>query len=105
MAGRPKVAKWSPPKTLTIILRYTCLTRTPPIARGRDLGASPGGDIMVHGLHNGIGWLGSLHLAINWTDVTNSQIEEIWSLVGATPRLKSSHNGGDSGILAAKNRT
>jgi murein L,D-transpeptidase YafK len=49
------------------------------------LGASPGGDIMLHGLHNGFGWLGSLHRAIDWTDgciaVTNSQIEEIWSLV------------------------
>jgi murein L,D-transpeptidase YafK len=40
---------------------------------------------MIHGLHNGLGWLGSVHRAIDWTDgciaVTNSQIEEIWSLV------------------------
>jgi murein L,D-transpeptidase YafK len=54
-------------------------------ARAWRLGASPGGDIMIHGLHNGLGWLGSLHRAIDWTDgciaVTNSQIEEVWSLV------------------------
>jgi murein L,D-transpeptidase YafK len=54
-------------------------------ARALRLGASAGGDIMIHGLHNGLGWLGSVHRAIDWTDgciaVTNSQIEEIWSLV------------------------
>jgi murein L,D-transpeptidase YafK len=54
-------------------------------ARALRLGAPAGGDIMVHGLHNGLGWLGSVHRAIDWTDgciaVTNSQIDEIWSLV------------------------
>jgi murein L,D-transpeptidase YafK len=54
-------------------------------AKALRLGASAGGDIMIHGLHNGLGWLGSVHRAIDWTDgciaVTNSQIEEIWSLV------------------------
>jgi len=53
--------------------------------RARRLGVSPGGDIMVHGLRNGLGWLGRLHLAVDWTDgciaVTDSQVEEIWSLV------------------------
>ena len=53
--------------------------------RARRLGALPGGDIMIHGLHNGLGWLGRLHLALDWTDgciaVTDSQVEEIWSLV------------------------
>jgi murein L,D-transpeptidase YafK len=40
---------------------------------------------MIHGLRNGLGWLGRLHLALDWTDgciaVTDSQVEEIWSLV------------------------
>jgi murein L,D-transpeptidase YafK len=53
--------------------------------RARRLGVSPGGDIMVHGLRNGLGWLGGLHRAVDWTDgciaVTDSQVEEIWSLV------------------------
>src|SRR5262249_8565439 len=31
--------------------------------RARRLGVSPGGDIMIHGLRNGLGWLGRLHLA------------------------------------------
>jgi murein L,D-transpeptidase YafK len=53
-------------------------------ARARHLGAPPG-DIVIYGLHNDLGWLGSLYRAIDWTDgcvaATNSQIEEIWSLV------------------------
>lgn len=47
----------------------------------RARGVSPGGFVMIHGMKNGLGWLGRLHLAIDWTDgcvaVTNLQIEEI----------------------------
>ncbi len=53
--------------------------------RARKLGVKPGGDIMIHGIANGLGWLGSLHRLIDWTDgcvaVTDTEIEEIWSLV------------------------
>ncbi|MCB0324721.1 MAG: L,D-transpeptidase family protein [Bdellovibrionales bacterium] len=45
----------------------------------------PGGDIMIHGLPNGKGWIGKFHRLSDWTDgciaVTNSEIEEIWRLV------------------------
>lgn len=48
-------------------------------------GVSPGGDIMVHGLPNGFGWLGENHLVQDWTDgciaVTDKEIDEIWDLV------------------------
>ncbi|MBQ8104933.1 MAG: L,D-transpeptidase family protein [Afipia sp.] len=48
-------------------------------------GVSPGSDIMIHGLPNGLGWLNRLHLNHDWTDgciaVTNSEIEDIWRLV------------------------
>jgi murein L,D-transpeptidase YafK len=48
-------------------------------------GVSPGGDIMVHGLPNGFGWLGATHRAKDWTDgciaVTNAEMDEIWELV------------------------
>jgi murein L,D-transpeptidase YafK len=47
--------------------------------------ADPGGAIMLHGLRNGLGWLGRLHLAVDWTDgciaVTDVQMDEIWRLV------------------------
>jgi|TARA_Y100001933_G_scaffold262327_1_gene319530 murein L,D-transpeptidase YafK len=53
--------------------------------RALESGMDPGGQIMIHGLKNGQGWLGERHLADDWTDgciaVTNAEIEEIWSLV------------------------
>ncbi len=67
-----------------------------PDARDRESavrrGVLPGGDIMIHGLPNGLGWLGGLHLLQNWTDgcaaVTNRQIEEIWALVDVGTRVE-----------------
>jgi murein L,D-transpeptidase YafK len=48
-------------------------------------GVSPGGDILVHGLGNGLGFLGRLHRLTDWTRgciaVTNREIEEIWRAV------------------------
>jgi murein L,D-transpeptidase YafK len=53
--------------------------------RSKELGVSPGGDIMIHGIRNGFGWLGSIHTWIDWTKgciaVTDSEIEEIGRLV------------------------
>lgn len=53
--------------------------------RALEAGLDPGGQIMIHGLKNGQGWLGARHLADDWTDgciaVTNAEIDEIWSLV------------------------
>lgn len=62
--------------------------------RAKKARVSPGGDIMIHGLPNGWGWLGSGHLKSDWTDgciaVTDKEIEEIWELVpnGTTVILK-----------------
>jgi murein L,D-transpeptidase YafK len=51
----------------------------------RHAGVRPGGAIMIHGIQNGLGWIGRLHRFWNWTDgcmaVTNSEIEEIWRAV------------------------
>jgi len=60
-----------------------------PNAADRDaakrLKCNPGGDIMIHGLTNGYGWVGKLHTTVDWTlgciAVTNQEIEEIWNLV------------------------
>ena len=53
--------------------------------RARDLGVDPGGDIMIHGIQNGLGWLGRLHRFVDWTDgcvaVTDPEIEDIWTAV------------------------
>ena len=49
--------------------------------RAKDLGVSPGGDIMIHGIKNGMSWVGNLHTDVDWTKgciaVTDEEIEEI----------------------------
>lgn len=61
-------------------------------ARAAKLGVAPGGDIMIHGLPNGYGWIGRGHLAKDWTDgciaVTDQEIEEIWRLVPDGTRIE-----------------
>lgn len=52
--------------------------------RARDLGVSPGGDIMIHGLKKGFAWVGDAHTEVDWTKgciaVTDEEIEEIEKL-------------------------
>ena len=54
-------------------------------ARAHHFGIDPGGDIEIHGLPKGLGWLGSSQRLIDWTTgciaVTNSEIDEIWDEV------------------------
>lgn len=49
--------------------------------RARELGFSPGGDIMIHGIKNGFSWVGDSHTEVDWTKgciaVTDEEIEEI----------------------------
>ena len=53
--------------------------------RARELGVSPGGDIMIHGLKNGLSWVGEQHTELDWTKgcvaVTDEEIEEIDKVV------------------------
>lgn len=55
------------------------------IAAAQARGENAGSDIMIHGLRNGLGWLGTLHRKRDWTAgciaVTNQEIEEIWRVV------------------------
>jgi murein L,D-transpeptidase YafK len=55
------------------------------VAAARSRGINPGGLVMIHGMKNGLGWLGRLHLAIDWTDgcvaVTDREMDEIWRAV------------------------
>jgi len=54
-------------------------------ARAAKARVSPGGDIMIHGLPNGQGYIGTSHSATDWTygciAVTDEEIEEIFTLV------------------------
>ncbi|HET7585364.1 MAG TPA: L,D-transpeptidase family protein [Gemmatimonadaceae bacterium] len=55
------------------------------VKAARMRGVSPGGDIMIHGLPNGLGDIGAAHLQTDWTDgciaVTNEEMDEIWRTV------------------------
>ncbi len=49
--------------------------------RAHELGVSPGGNIMIHGIKNGFSWVGDAHAEVDWTKgciaVTDEEIEEI----------------------------
>jgi len=53
--------------------------------RAKKLGVDPGGEIEIHGLGAGFGWMGALHRQKDWTAgciaVTNEEIDEIWKLL------------------------
>jgi murein L,D-transpeptidase YafK len=55
------------------------------IASATERGVAPGGRIMIHGLRNGLGWLGRAHRFVDWTAgciaVTNAEIRELWRVV------------------------
>lgn len=54
-------------------------------AEAAKSGVEPGGLIMVHGIKNGLGWLGRFHRFIDWTDgciaLTDSEMDQFWKLV------------------------
>lgn len=54
-------------------------------ARAAKLGVLPGGAIMIHGLPNGMGWIGAAHRLYDWTlgcvAVTDEEIDEVFKLV------------------------
>jgi L,D-peptidoglycan transpeptidase YkuD (ErfK/YbiS/YcfS/YnhG family) len=53
--------------------------------RAKELGVSPGGDIMIHGIKNGLSWVGASHAQVDWTKgciaVKDEEMEEIYKLV------------------------
>ena len=59
--------------------------RQTDMERARQMGVSPGGDIMIHGLGPNFSWAGENHRHYDWTDgciaVTDQEIEEIWRVV------------------------
>lgn len=64
------------------------------INRAKELGVSPGGNIMIHGIKNGFGWVGGVHRWFDWTQgciaVTNNELDELWNLapIGTAVEIK-----------------
>jgi murein L,D-transpeptidase YafK len=48
-------------------------------------GVDPGGDIMIHGIRNGLGWVEPLQRYVDWTKgciaVTDGEMDEVWRAV------------------------
>ena len=59
--------------------------RPDQLAAAKKAGVSPGGDVYLHGLPNGYGFVGAAHRLKDWTDgciaVTNEELDEIWAAV------------------------
>jgi len=53
--------------------------------RSKQGSYSAGGAIMIHGIRNGLGWIGRAHHMFDWTRgciaVTNAEVDEIWRVV------------------------
>ena len=53
--------------------------------RARAAGLNPGGDIMIHGQKNGLGWLSRLSQRRDWTDgciaLSNKDMQVVWDRV------------------------
>ncbi|HEY2461726.1 MAG TPA: L,D-transpeptidase family protein [Candidatus Acidoferrum sp.] len=79
------VVNWRNPKSKFHLSLHVSYPNAHDEAIAKRDGASPGGDIMIHGLQNGLGALGRLHRLIDWTDgciaVTNSEMDQIWRAV------------------------
>lgn len=62
------------------------------IDRADSNGYSPGGDIMIHGKPNYLGWLPFVYDNTDWTDgcvaVGNIDIEEIWNSVDDSTQIE-----------------
>lgn len=55
------------------------------IEHAKSLGKPPGGDIKIHALRNGFGFIGKLHRSFDWTNgciaVTNEEVDELYDAV------------------------
>lgn len=76
---------WRNPNSVAHLSLHVSYPDEADRVRAAAAGVDPGGNIMIHGLPNGWGFLGVLHRRFDWTDgcigVTNEEMREIWALV------------------------
>ncbi|MGB8600815.1 MAG: L,D-transpeptidase family protein [Rhizomicrobium sp.] len=55
------------------------------VAMAKRRGARMGGDVLIHGLRNGLGWVGHWHRAVSWTNgsvgLTNDEMDELYHVI------------------------
>ncbi len=77
--------EWKNPQSVAHLSLKVSYPEAADVASAQARGEPPGGDIMVHGLMNGFGWVSRLHRMMDWTHgciaVTNAEIREIYARV------------------------
>lgn len=79
------IIDWRNPRSMAHLSLHISYPNEQDTAKAMEANVSPGGNIMIHGLPNGWGFLSSVHHLWDWTDgcvaVTNQEMQEIWSMV------------------------
>jgi len=70
------------PKSPFYLSLHVSYPNAEQVSVAREKGRDPGGDIMIHGIKRGLGWIGKFHVFMDWTAgciaVTDDEIEEIY---------------------------
>jgi murein L,D-transpeptidase YafK len=79
------VIDWRNPRSMAHLSLHISYPNGDDERAAQTHGYSPGGNIMIHGLPNGWGWLAPLHHLWDWTDgciaVTDAEMRDIWARV------------------------
>ena len=65
------VIDWRNPRSRFHLSLHTSYPIEADVQRAREHGFAPEGDIMIHGIQNGLGWIGRFHRLADWTDGCN----------------------------------
>lgn len=80
------ILDWKNEKSIAHLSLHISYPNESDKANAKAQNKLPGGMIMIHGIRNGLGFIGKLHRIFNWTNgcvaVTNFEIKEIYH---ATP--------------------
>jgi murein L,D-transpeptidase YafK len=79
------IIDWRNPQSKFHLSLHVSYPYAADVQRAWQSGNAPGGEIMIHGLQNGLGWIGRFHRLVGWKDgciaVTNSEMDQIWRAV------------------------
>ncbi|PJR91175.1 hypothetical protein CN878_13030 [Ochrobactrum sp. 695/2009] len=79
------VIDWRNPRSMAHLSLHISYPNENDKQAAAAAGHAPGGNIMIHGLPNGWGWLASAHRLWDWTDgciaVTDAEMRDIWASV------------------------
>ena len=79
------VIDWRNAESVSYLSLHISYPNEDDVAFAQSQGRPAGGDIMIHGINNGWGFLGALQRSRDWTAgciaVTNREMRQIWSLV------------------------